>query len=35
MSGLDRAISTPYWEFAAWEDSEIYNESETNHITGY
>lgn len=35
MSGLDRAIAKPYWEFEAWEASEIYNESETNYVTGY
>jgi hypothetical protein len=35
MSGLDRAIAKPYWEFEAWEDSDIYNEQEANHITGY
>ena len=35
MSGLDRAIAKPYWEFEAWEESEQYNEQEINHITGY
>ena len=35
MSGLDRAIAKPYWEFAAWEESEQYSEQEINHITGY
>jgi len=35
MSGLQRAIAKPYWEFEAWEESEIYNESETSYVTGY
>ena len=35
MNGMDRAIAKPYWEFEAWEDSDYYNELETNHITGY
>lgn len=35
MSGLDRAIAKPYWEYMAWEDSETYNQSEANLITGY
>jgi phage terminase large subunit-like protein len=35
MSGLDRAIAKPYWEFSAWEESDLYNEQEINHITGY
>lgn len=35
MSGLDRAVAKPYWEFEAWEESEIYNESEISNITGY
>ncbi len=35
MSGLDRAIAKPYWEFDAWEESNIYQEVEANSITGY
>ena len=35
MSGLDRAIAKPYWEYLAWEDSELYNEQELDLITGY
>lgn len=35
MSGLARAISKPYWEFDAWEDSDIHSEQQINHITGY
>ena len=35
MSGLDRAIAKPYWEFEAWEESEQAHESESNLITGY
>jgi len=35
MSGLKRAIAKPYWEFAAWEESELYNQQETNLVTGY
>jgi len=35
MSGLDRAITQPYWEFDAWEESEQFNEQEQNNITGY
>ena len=35
MSALDRAIAKPFWEHMAWEESEIYNESEISHITGY
>lgn len=35
MSGLDRAISKPYWEFDAWEESEISEQVGSNHITGY
>ena len=35
MSGLKRAIAKPYWEMIAWENSDIYNETETNCITGY
>lgn len=35
MSGLDRATAKPYWEFDAWEESDIYSEQEINQITGY
>lgn len=35
MSGLDRAIAKPYWEFDAWEESEVAKNSESNLITGY
>ena len=35
MSGLDRAIAQPYWEFDAWEESDSHNEQEANCITGY
>lgn len=35
MSGLDRAIAKPYWEFEAWEASEIYAHQETSLVTGY
>ena len=35
MSGLDRAIPKPYWEFEAWEASDLYNESDANYVTGY
>ena len=35
MSGLDRAISRPYWEFEAWEESDISSTRECNAITGY
>lgn len=35
MSGLDRAIAKPYWEFDAWEESDIHNEQEINLHTGY
>ena len=35
MSGLARATSKPYWEFMAWEESEISNELDCNIITGY
>lgn len=35
MSGLERAITKPYWEFAAWEESESYNHMDCNLITGY
>ena len=35
MSGLDRAIAKPYWEFDAWEESEVYNQLDCNLITGY
>ena len=35
MSGLERAIARPYWEFDAWEESEIYQEVNANYITGY
>lgn len=35
MSGLDRAIAKPYWEFDAWEESDQYNEGTENCITGY
>jgi phage terminase large subunit-like protein len=35
MSGLDRAIAKPYWEFDAWEESEVYNELNSNYHTGY
>ncbi len=35
MSGLDRAIAKPYWELAAWEESDHYSAQDTNSITGY
>jgi len=35
MSGLDRAIARPYWEFEAWEESDIYEASSADSITGY
>lgn len=35
MSGLDRAIAKPFWEFEAWEDSDFYQEQDINEITGY
>jgi phage terminase large subunit-like protein len=35
MSGLDRAIAKPFWEEMAWEESEQFNKSEANLITGY
>jgi phage terminase large subunit-like protein len=35
MSGLDIAISKPFWEFDAWEESEQHNELNANFITGY
>ena len=35
MSGLDRAIARPYWEFEAWEESELHSELDVNQITGY
>lgn len=35
MSGLDRAIAKPYWEFEAWESSDIYAHQETSLVTGY
>lgn len=35
MSGLDRAIAKPFWEFEAWEASETYKHSDCNQITGY
>lgn len=35
MSGLNRAIAKPYWEYMAWEESEQYNQSDANLITGY
>lgn len=35
MSGLDRAIAKPFWEFDAWEESENYSHMDCNLITGY
>lgn len=35
MSGLDRAIAQPYWEFDAYEESELYDGNMTDTITGY
>lgn len=35
MSGLDRAIARPYWEFEAWEESEIDSTNNFSNITGY
>lgn len=35
MSGLDRAIAKPYWEYLAWEESEQATNLECNQITGY
>ena len=35
MSGLKRAIAKPYWEFQAWEESELYNHQEASLVTGY
>jgi phage terminase large subunit-like protein len=35
MSGFDRAIAEPYWEFDAWENSENVKNSGCNQITGY
>lgn len=35
MSGLNRAIARPYWEFEAWEESDIYEASSADSITGY
>jgi len=35
MSGLARATSKPYWEFMAWEESNISMNPEVNIITGY
>jgi phage terminase large subunit-like protein len=35
MSGLARAIAKPFWELDAWEDSEQYNDLNTNLHTGY
>jgi len=35
MSGLDVAIAKPFWEYMAWEESEVHNQSEANLITGY
>jgi phage terminase large subunit-like protein len=35
MTGLNRAIAKPFWELAAWEESEQHNELNANLITGY
>jgi len=35
MSGLDMAIARPYWEFEAWEESELSSTLDCNLITGY
>jgi len=35
MSGLDRAVAKPFWELAAWEESDHYSEGESSDITGY
>ena len=35
MSGLDRAVSKPFWELAAWEESDHYSEGDSSEITGY
>jgi phage terminase large subunit-like protein len=35
MSGLDRAVARPYWEYAAWEESDQASDMDTNSITGY
>lgn len=35
MSGLKRAIAQPYWEFDAWEESDVYQVVNANYITGY
>ncbi|MDY6893834.1 MAG: terminase family protein [Thermotogota bacterium] len=35
MSGFDRAIAEPYWEFDQWEESEISNHHNVDLVTGY
>ena len=35
MTGLDRAVAKPYWEFDAYEESELFQEVERDSITGY
>jgi hypothetical protein len=35
MSGLDRAIAKPHWEYFAWEESEQANDLGRDFITGY
>ena len=35
MSGLDRAIAKPHWEYLAWENSEQANDLGRDMITGY